>query len=361
MLGPLSVEHFGAPISLGGRKQRAVLACLLAEPNRVVSVDAIADAVWGEEPPDRAAGVVQVYVSNLRRLLDPIRADRDGAELIVTRRPGYLVALVPSELDVRIAERHVADARAAAEAGRAVAAVDAYRQAESLWRGDVLADLADEEFVRPLRARLGAARARATEERLELELGLGRHRSVTGELEQLVGEQPLNEQLRAQLMLALYRSGRQADALAAFADGRRALVDELGIEPGELLRTMEHRILVHDPGLDHDAAPTTHEGPTLVHSSVRVTPACVVVDGRRVALLRPVTTIGRRRDRDIMLDDLDVSRSHAEIRASAAGFVLVDGGSTNGTLLNGQRVREHRLSDGDEIVIGHSRLLFEMR
>lgn len=359
VLGPLTVEHFGTPISLGGRKQRAVLACLVAEPNRVVSVDAIAEAVWGDEPPDRAAGIVQVYVSNLRRVLDPVRVDRGGGELIITRRPGYLVALAWSELDALVAERHVAEARAAADVGRATEAIDAYRRAASLWRGAVLADLADEAFVRPMRARLDASRTRAVEERIELELTLGRHLAVTTELEELVTAQPLNERLRALLMLALYRSSRQAEALGVFHEGRRALVDELGLEPGEGLRTMEQRILVHDPTLDLPEQPAPREGPTLMHSSVQLAPACLVVDGHRVPLSRPVTTIGRRRDRDIVLDDLDVSRSHAEIRAAAGDFVIVDGGSTNGTSLNGHRVTEQRLTDGDEIVIGRSRMRFE--
>ncbi len=360
VLGPLTVEHFGAPIPLGGRKQRAVLACLVAEPNRVVSLDAIAEAVWGDEPPDRAAGVVQVYVSNLRRVLEPVRIQRGGAELIVTRRPGYLLSIEPFELDAMVAERHVADARAAANGGRTAEAVDAYRRAEMLWHGAVLADLADEAFVRPMRARLDTMRRRAAEERIELELALGRHVAVTNDLEELVASQPFNEPLRALLMLALYRAGRQADALAVFREGRHVLVDELGLEPGEVLRTMEHRVLVQDAALDLPHHPAHGEGPTLVHSSVQRGLACIVVNGHRMPLRRRVTTIGRRHDRDIVLDDLDVSRSHAEIRALEDGFVIVDGGSTNGTALNGRRVTEYLLVDGDEIVIGRSQLRFEM-
>lgn len=360
VLGPLSVEHGGLPVRLGGHKQRAVLACLLTEPNRVLSVDRVAEAVWGDEPPDRAAGIVQVYVSNLRRALEPLKVTRGGRELIVTRRPGYLVEVDAGELDLLAFDALVSQARKAVADGAAGDAVDIYRQADALWRGPLLSDLADESFVRPIAARLEGVRVRALEERMELELGLGRHGDLVADLQGLVAGQPLNERLRELYMLALYRAGRQADALAAFREGRDALVDELGLEPGAALRTMEHRILVQDPSLDLPVEGAPIEGPTVLHSSVQLPSAFVMVADRRVVLSRAVTTIGRRRDRDIVLVDVDVSRAHAEIRAASDGFVVADSGSTNGTYVNGERVSERRLVDGDEIVVGRSELRFHV-
>jgi DNA-binding SARP family transcriptional activator len=357
-LGPLTVECDGAAVRLGGHKQRAVFACLLTEPNRIMSVDRVAEAVWGDEPPDRAQGIVQVYVSSLRRALEPLKAGRGGRELIVTRRPGYVVEVAADELDHLAFDALVGEARQLAGAGVPADAVARYQDADRLWRGPVLADLADEPFVRSLATRLEATRQRAREERLELDLALGRHGQVLEELEDLVSRQPLNERLRELLMLALYRDGRQADALAAYREGRDALVDELGLEPSAALRTMEHRILVQDPSLDL-GADRSAEGPTVMHSSVQIPSAYVQIGERRVLLSRPVTTIGRRRDRDIVVADDDVSRTHAEIRTAAGGFVLVDTGSTNGTHANGARITEHVLSDGDEIVVGRSRLRFQ--
>ena len=251
ILGPLEVVgDDGALLPIGGRRARVLLAVLLLEPNRTVSVDRLLDAVWAGSPPASRAGALQVHVHTLRRGL--------GAQRIVTRPPGYAVVVEEGELD---ADRFAALVReaATAEPGRAAHLL---REALALWRGPGLTDLAYEPFAQSEIAELEADRLGALELRLDADLKLGRHGDVVGELEALVADHPLRERLRVLLMLALYRSGRQADALAAYQDARRALVDELGIDPGAELRELEQAILRQDPALDlpatpADAAPTT--------------------------------------------------------------------------------------------------------
>ena len=243
VLGPVEVVFGDARADgLGGPKQRAVLALLALQPGQVVSMQALVTGLWGQDPPPRAVNTVQGYVSNLRRLL--------GRDTIVTRAPGYLLALEPQAVDALRFRDLVEDAR---QAEPAVAACT-LAQALQLWRGDALADLADLPFAGAVAAGLHDERLAATEERLEAELGLGRHEQVVTDLEQLVSAHPLRERLRGQLMLALYRTGRQADALEAFDAARHTLAEELGIDPSPELRGLHERILRQDPEL---AAPAT--------------------------------------------------------------------------------------------------------
>jgi predicted ATPase/DNA-binding SARP family transcriptional activator len=239
ILGSLEVVgDDGGALSVGGRRARMLLAALLLEPNRPVSVDRLLDAVWAGSPPARGAGALQVHVHALRRVL--------GSERIVTRAPGYAVVVQEGELD---AERFTAlvHEAATAEPGRAA---DRLREALALWRGPALADIAYEPFAQSELAELEADRLAALEQRLDADLKLGRHAGAVGELEALVADHPLRERLRALLILALYRSGRQADALATYQHARRTLVDELGIDPGAELRELEQAILRQDPALD---------------------------------------------------------------------------------------------------------------
>jgi DNA-binding SARP family transcriptional activator len=231
ILGPLEVVAGGEPLPLGGAKQRAVLAVLLLEAGRVVSTDRLVDALWSGEPPRTAATSLQNFVSQLRKAL--------GAETIVTRPPGYLIRLQPGELDLAQVRQLVDEARASDPARRA----ELLGAALALWRGEPLAELAYEPFAQTEISRLEELRLSLVEERIEAELALGRHAELAGELEALVRAQPLRERLRAQLMLALYRSGRQAEALEAYRSARRALVDELGIEPSPLLQQLQASIL----------------------------------------------------------------------------------------------------------------------
>ncbi len=230
ILGPLEVISDGQALDLGGAKQRALLAVLLIHPNQVVSRDRLIDALWEESPPDTARKALQVHVSRLRAQL--------GRDRIATRPPGYAIRVEPGELD---ADRFEG---LAGEGGRRL--VDAL----ALWRGPPLADVADARFARQEIGRLEERRLAVLEERIEADLALGRHTELIAELESLAAEQPLRERLRALLMVALYRSGRQAEALAVYPDARRTLVDELGIDPGPELRDLHQRMLNQDPAFD---------------------------------------------------------------------------------------------------------------
>jgi YVTN family beta-propeller protein len=246
ILGPLEVEDDGRVVSLGGSKQRALLALLLLRANKVVPRDRLIDDIWGERAPETATTALQGYVSGLRKAL--------GAERILTRAPGYLLQVDPEAVDLGRFERLVRDGRAALAAGDPERASSMLSEAVALWRGPPLADVNATPFAYAERLRLDELRLAAIEERVEAELALGRHTDLVAELEALVAQHPLREKLRAQLMLALYRSGRQADALEAYQDARRLLVHELGLEPGAALRSLEQAILNHDPALEPQPA-----------------------------------------------------------------------------------------------------------
>ena len=250
ILGPLEVSRCGRAVPLGGPRQRAVLALLLLEANRVVSLDRLAEDVWGGHPPDGWVTTVQIYVSHLRQALEPGRARGAAGDVLVTRNPGYLLRVDGGRLDAARFQDGFAAGRAALEAGRYAEAAGTLRQALGLWRGGVLADLADYAFIRPEAARLEELRLAAVEARIDADLALGRHDALTAELEQLVAEHPLRERLHGQLMLALYRGGRQAGALAAYQRVRDLLAGELGIDPGEPLRALHASVLAQDPALD---------------------------------------------------------------------------------------------------------------
>jgi DNA-binding SARP family transcriptional activator/WD40 repeat protein len=249
VLGTLEVLADGQPLSLGGPKQRAVLAMLLVAANHPVSTDQLVDGLWGDDPPRRAAATLQVYVSNLRKALEPGRAARTAPSMLLTQPPGYLLAVEPEHVDLFRFEELLGVARAKWADGCVPGAAVLFREALALWREAPLADLAREPFARFEVPRLEEARTGAIEDRVEADLALGRDVELLPELEALVARNPYRERLRGQLMLALYRAGRQADALAAYQAARRTLVDELGLEPGRELREIEAAILVQDPAL----------------------------------------------------------------------------------------------------------------
>src|SRR5215218_7153273 len=230
LLGSFEVCERGQPLEVGAGKQRALLALLLLRAGEVVSTDRLIDALWEEDPPASALNSVHVYVSQLRKAL--------GNSRLTTRGHGYLLALEPEQLDLGRFERLLAEGRQLLAEGEPERAAEALRAALALWRGPALSDFESEPFARGEIARLEELHLDALEERIEADLALGRHAELVSELEGLVREHPLRERLRAQLMLALYRSGRQAEALAAYQDARRTLVDELGVEPGRTLREL---------------------------------------------------------------------------------------------------------------------------
>lgn len=259
ILGPL--EAGNPPLALGGGKQRALLAVLLLSAGRTVARDRLIDDLWGDDVPETAAKMVQIHVSHLRKVLPP--------GLLVTRAPGYALQVAPRDVDLHRAEGVLAQARAAHDGGDPTAAADALHGALALWRGPALAEF-EEPFAAAEAARVEELRLCLTEERIDADLALGRHWALAGELEVLVARHPLRERLRGQLMLALYRCGRQAEALAALQEGRLLLGEELGLEPSPALRELERLILRQDPGLDPAPArrPTTRPATRGAHPAM---------------------------------------------------------------------------------------------
>jgi WD40 repeat protein/DNA-binding SARP family transcriptional activator len=264
VLGPLEVDADDGPVVLGGPKERLLLALLLTRPNQVVSVEALLRGLWGAQPPPTAAKTLQSHVKRLRRALEPGRARGAVGQVLVTRQPGYLLRVAPGALDVARFEELTATARGMLSQGQADAAASLLGEALGLWRGGAFEEFLDTDFGAAESDRLAELRLAALEDRVEADLRLGRHRELVAELEGLVREQRLRERLWAQLMLALYRSGRQADALLAYQRARSVLVEELGIDPGSELRRLQAAILAQDPGLDLPptaAAPPSPELP----------------------------------------------------------------------------------------------------
>ena len=250
LLGPLEVWRGGRQLAIGGAKPRTLLAMLLLHAGEAVSTDRLIDALWGECPPPTAANALQAHVAALRRALEPDRASRGADGILVTRAPGYLLRVAANELDVERFERLVVEGR---DALAPAAAARLLREALGLWRGPALADFVFESFAQTEAARLEEVRLAALEDRLEADLALGRHAEVVPELDGLVAEHPLRERLAGQLMLALYRCGRQADASRVFHATRSRLVKELAMEPEPSLRRLLQRVLEHDPTLDWSA------------------------------------------------------------------------------------------------------------
>ena len=263
LLGQVEAWRAGERVELGGRKQRAVLASLLVRAGRVVSLDQLIDDLWPEHPPARAAATVQVFVSNLRRALEPDRPRGAPGTVLVTASRGYLLSVEPERVDAHEFTALAEQGRAALDGDDPEQAAAVLRRASELWRGPALADVPDAPFARAEAARLEELRLGADEDRIDAELALGRHSALVAELEQRVQRHPMRERLRAQLMLALYRCGRQADALQAYRAGRRVLHDELGLEPGSRLRELEQAVLRHDPDLAWEPpAPVMLPSPT---------------------------------------------------------------------------------------------------
>ena len=291
LLGPLEVADGGRVLALGGAKQRALLAVLLLRANEVVSTDRLIDELWGDEPPPTAAKVVQVYVSQLRKAL----AQAGREPVIMTRPPGYVARVEPGELDVARFERELDRARRARSVGNPEEATRLLREALALWRGQALADFSYEPFAQPAIARLEELRLVALEERVESDLALGRDSDLVGEVEALVAEYPLREGLRGQLMLALYRSGRQAEALEAYQQARSVLVEELGIDPSPSLQELEKAILRQDPlleppsaGRDDAAASASAPGAPAAQRAILVAPRAVPAASVLLSLAAPL-------------------------------------------------------------------------
>ena len=249
ILGPLEALDGGHAVTLGGPRPRALLAVLLLHANEIVPADRLIDELWGEDSPDDAAAALRVNVSRLRKALPQ--------DVLTTRSPGYVIRVEPDALDLHRFERLVDEGRSLLARGLATDGSETLREALTLWRGPALVDFAYESFAQAAIARLEEIKLAAIELRIDADLALGRHDELIAELDALLAEHPLRERLRGYLMTALYRSGRQAEALEAYQDARRALVDGLGIEPSPALRKLEQAILRHDRTLDGEGPPRT--------------------------------------------------------------------------------------------------------
>lgn len=339
-------------MAIGGPKARAVLSLLVLEAGRVVSVARLIEGIWGEDPPNGVQASLQVHISNLRKVL--------GDGLLVTRAPGYVLDVAPGQVDHLRFEAAVRAARIQRAGGDAAGARAALASALADWRGSPLADVRDAPFVTSAVPWLEEQRAAAVDEQIELSISLGDHRTMIADVEAALAATPHRERLWGHLMLALYRSGRQADALAAFQRARSTLLDDLGIEPGPDLRRLEAAILAQSDSLD--AWPTTvavdppagAENADLaatVSVITRGNARLVHADGTEIALVR-LTSLGRHPACDVVLNDPLVSRRHAEIRPALGGHLFIDLGSANGSLVNGAAVVQHLLQPHDRVTIG---------
>ncbi|GLX01102.1 AfsR/SARP family transcriptional regulator [Microtetraspora sp. NBRC 16547] len=284
ILGPVLAWRDGIELDLGTPLQRSILAMLLLREGHPVTPDEMIDGIWGEEAPPRALGALRTYVSRLRTVLEPDRSPRTRPELLTSVGRGYALILGASGLDLADFERHAASAEAARQTGRTRDAAEALREALALWSGEPLAGAVG-PYAERQRDRLAERRMGALETLMDLDLELGRHADVVSELVALTADHPLRERLRAQLMLAYYRCGRQADALSVFTETRQALIDELGIEPGADLAALHRRILVADPALSFTGQ--TAGGGTGAEGATGSTGAASTKPGPAVEMPRP--------------------------------------------------------------------------
>ena len=272
LLGPLEVRRDGSPLDLGPPKQRAVLALLLLRANHVVSTTRLIDELWGEAPPETARAALQVYVAGLRKALG------DGQATLGTKAPGYILEVAPGALDLDRFERLRDEARACDDPAHRSALL---QDALALWRDTPLGEFDGEPFAAIAAQQLEERRLAALEERIDTDLVLGRHAGLVAELDALVVQHPYRERFRGQLMLALYRSGRQAEALAAYREAREAFASGLGLEPGPELKALERAVLEQDPSL---GVPRAESAPTPPSPAARVK--------RRPWIVAPIALMG---------------------------------------------------------------------
>lgn len=343
ILGALRVSLAGRTVPLSGPRQRSVIASLALRPNQIVSAATLVAEVWGDDAPERAGHSLQQQISSIRKLLG-------GPDLLVTSDPGYV--LVVRELD---AERFERLARAGSDAlvsARPDEALDHLDAALGCWRGDVLADVEPSDAILAAATRLDEMRVVGQEDRVDTLLALGRERDAVLALEPLVGAHPFRERLRAQQMIALYRSGRQSDALAAYRAARESLVEGLGIEPSPRLRELEQLVLQQSERLEAGASASPDAAPATYRAEAGPAARLELPDGQTVALTDGTVLVGRDPAAVVRLVDSRVSRRHAEIVTLGGESAVVDAGSTNGTFVNGSAVTRATLRDGDVVSIG---------
>jgi DNA-binding SARP family transcriptional activator len=330
VLGSLEVRHGDALVDVGGRQQRLVLASLLATAGRPLSADALVDAIWGAAPPPSAFGTLQSYVSRLRKLVDP---HGTGTKLVFDDA-GYRLEAGADAVDFRRFEALADEGHGLLDRGQPDDAAAVLAEALALWRGPAFSELATHPFFAGIATRLEERRLTSVESRVEAELRLGRHAALVGELTELVSQHPLREGLRGQLALALYRSGRQADALAVLADARATLREELGVDPGPRLRALEAAILNHDAALEPAAPPATAPAGRVVTEGSGQPDATSSLAGRAVEL-------------DVLLQALREA-------ATAARFVVIEGEPGIGKTHLAEELRARAAAAGSLAVWGRS-------
>ena len=361
VLGPLQMTVDGAAVSLGTPKQRAVLAVLVMNRNRPVGIDSLITAAWEQWPPSEARASLHSYISNLRKLLGESRS------MLVNAPPGYRLSVADTACDIgRFVIEKSAGVQAAA-AGRFEEASVHLTTALAEWRGPVLEDVRDFEFVDAFATALTEDKIVAHTARAEAEIACGRGYAVTGELESLTVEHPYREPLWAQLITAYYLADRQSDALDAYQRLKTTLADDLGIDPGPTVRALHERILRQQP-LDVKRAATTTAVHTVLNIDLRTSVDASAAlaslrsaSGRVYPLTAAATRIGRLDDNDIVLDNANVSRHHAVIIDTGTSFVITDLRSANGVEVGNERIRSTAtLSDGDQIRICDHEFTFEI-
>jgi SARP family transcriptional regulator, regulator of embCAB operon len=367
VLGPLLMTSHGVRVPVGAPKQRAVLAMLLINRNRPVSVDSLINAVWDEDPVPAARTSIQAHVSNLRRLLRD--AGGDPYQVLASAPPGYQLSVADADCDIGrfSAAKHAGNQAAAA--GRFEEASRSFSLALGEWRGPVLDDLRDYAFVDAFGTALMEEKVATHTARAEAEIACGRAGEVISELEALTAEHPFREPLWAQLITAYYVTERQSDALGAYRRLKTALAEGLGIDPGRTVNALHERILRQEPLALKRADLTTHKRGVYKQESttagIQMADSALarLVDqtGRVHRLTGATTRIGRFTDNDVVLDDTDVSRHHAVITDTGTGFMMTDLRSTNGVEVQGQRIRgSATLANGDRIRIGGNEFTFEI-
>ena len=365
VLGPLQMTADGAPLPLGTPKQRAVLAMLVMGRNRPVSSDALVNAAWEQYPPPEPKASLHSYLSNLRKLV--AGAGHDPKAVLASAPPGYRLTVADADCDIgRFIAQKTAGVQAAA-AGQFEQASRHLQNALAEWRGPVLEDLRDFEFVDPFATALVEDKIVAHTARAEAEIACNRGHSVIGELEALVAEHPSREPLWTQLITAYYLAERQSDALDAYQRLKSTLADDLGIDPSPGLRALPERVLRQQPLNVKKVAQTT-----AVHKSFHIDMRTAVGPQAALAQLRAgsgqvhplvavATKIGRLPDNDLVLDDVNVSRHHAVIIDTGTSFVITDLRSANGVEVGGERIRgTATLADGDVIRICDHEFTFEL-
>jgi DNA-binding SARP family transcriptional activator len=341
LLGPLEVLRAGTPVAVPPGRPRVLLGRLLISINAPVATDQLIEDLWRGRPPASARHALKVYVSNLRQVLEPDRASGGAPQVLITRSPGYLLAADPGQTDAGRFERLVADGGRSFDAGLAAEASRLYGEALALWRGSVLADIGDEPFVAAEAARLAELRWVVTERRAEVELALGRHTELVGELEALIRVQPFRERLWAQLIVALYRSGRQADALQTYQRLRARLVSELGLEPSPPLRELEAAVLRHDPDL---AVPT---GLVATGAVVGTTNGQRETARPGQPLAHRTPFVGREEER------AELGRLVEQTRAGTGALVMIGGEPGVGKSRLAEELRQRCEAEGFVTYVGH--------